>query len=709
VFPLLSFRTLVTIAAGWACLTVIGVASVESQVQALRQRAEVKAQESLTLAAAGVAQQVQRTMDAVATLHQLGSILLGSAADEAAGGGTQANIERHLRDLATEERFGVLQVALVRTDGVLHWSTLPDHVPVDLSDREHVQVHLRDGRQAAFVSAPLIGRASRRWSIQVTRPALDRHGRLAGVVVVSLDPYIVSQDLAALKVLPEGVATLVRPDGTVLARSDDGDQHLGSRVPEEAIRAFGATPGGVARFASSLSGGARYVAWQSLVPLPVIVVVSLPTGVVDAEVAAARRMLFLVFGSVALLVLALGCTALVLHDRQRARLAAERAAQERREMTELLDALPAAAYRSAVSASGEVSWVQFGRAVTRIVGALGDASCGDPLAALLSPEAAEARRQMLGRAARTGFASLEYQVQAAGGERLWLRDDCRRLRLLADGSSEVVGAISDMTEDRALKARAAASARLATLGEMATGMAHELNQPSTAIALAADIAALALDRGDAAGIGIARQRLERIATQATRIRAIIDHLQIFTRSDEGAPVPVRLDLVVAGALQIAEGTLHAAGVRVRCAVPPDLPAARGRVVPLEQVLVNLLINARDAMKETPPEEREIAIGAEADLAAGLVRLTVADSGHGIDADVADRAFEPFFTTKPVGKGTGLGLSIAYGTMRSFGGEITLQNRAGGKGAVATMTLALWHASHDSDAAVPAMDGKRAGR
>lgn len=97
---------------------------------------------------------------------------------------------------------------------------------------------------------------------------------------------------------------------------------------------------------------------------------------------------------------------------------------------------------------------------------------------------------------------------------------------LPDGQTEVVGMISDITAERLLKAQAVSSAKLATLGEMATGVAHELNQPCAAITLAADLAALELDRGGA-GLASARHRLDEIARQTIRMRGIIDHFRIF--------------------------------------------------------------------------------------------------------------------------------------------------------------------------------------
>jgi C4-dicarboxylate-specific signal transduction histidine kinase len=134
---------------------------------------------------------------------------------------------------------------------------------------------------------------------------------------------------------------------------------------------------------------------------------------------------------------------------------------------------------------------------------------------------------------------------------------------------------------------------------------------------------------------------------------------------------------VEGALALTSGMLHAAGMSVVLNVPAGLPPVRGSLTALEQVLVNVVSNARDAMAQTPPEARRLDIEAWPDVDAGQVVVSVSDRGHGLPPGAAERAFEPFFTTKPIGKGTGLGLAIAYRTIRSFDGDIMIANREGG--------------------------------
>nr|WP_249731978.1 ATP-binding protein [Roseococcus sp. SDR] len=222
---------------------------------------------------------------------------------------------------------------------------------------------------------------------------------------------------------------------------------------------------------------------------------------------------------------------------------------------------------------------------------------------------------------------------------------------------------------------------------MAAGVAHELNQPCAAITLAADLAALELGRGDAAHLASAGRRLDEIARQALRMRSVIDHFRLFARVDPGGETAVDWAEAVAGALSIAGGTMAASDVRIETDLPPGLPPVRGSLVGLEQVLVNLLINARDAMEEVPGEERLVRISAAVKPDGAAVVLRLRDHGMGLPRAALERSFEPFFTTKPVGKGTGLGLSIAHGTITGFGGTITLRNHPEG-GAVAEIHLPL---------------------
>jgi C4-dicarboxylate-specific signal transduction histidine kinase len=289
---------------------------------------------------------------------------------------------------------------------------------------------------------------------------------------------------------------------------------------------------------------------------------------------------------------------------------------------------------------------------------------------------------MIAQARQTGTAAFDWRMRRPDGGWQWMRSSLRFLETNPDGSGLVVGYILNVTAEREAAARAGVAGRLASLGEMATGLAHELKQPLAIASMAAQNASRSLGRGDAAGV---ERRLATISTQMERGGTIIDHLRRFaTGGDPGAPPgPVLLSAAVEGAMTLVGSTLTEAGIAVEVALDPPLLRVLGHLVPLEQVLLNLLTNARDAIAGLPPgAPRRIRL--EAAKRDGRVALTLADTGGGIPAALLDRVFEPFLTTKGPDRGTGLGLSICLGLVTAMGGRITAAN--GTAGAVFTLDL-----------------------
>jgi C4-dicarboxylate-specific signal transduction histidine kinase len=292
------------------------------------------------------------------------------------------------------------------------------------------------------------------------------------------------------------------------------------------------------------------------------------------------------------------------------------------------------------------------------------------------------RRAFYQTAVATGEATHEFSLRRPDGRTARLLMHVRLLERHADGSSDIVGYTRDVTAEREATARAMNASRLASLGEMATALAHELRQPLAVMSFAAENAVADLAAHDQEA---ARKRLERIVDQSLRAGAVIDHLQQFGRGDQpDAPLEaIDLQAAVTNALALVGGTLRHTDIEVVIAVEEPSPLVQAQLVSLEQVLVNLLLNARDALATRPPNhEKWIRLTATKD--ADTVRLEVADSGGGIAPEIIDRVFEPFVTTKPPGQGTGLGLSLSHGTMRSFGGSISVRN--GPAGAVFTLVF-----------------------
>lgn len=220
--------------------------------------------------------------------------------------------------------------------------------------------------------------------------------------------------------------------------------------------------------------------------------------------------------------------------------------------------------------------------------------------------------------------------------------------------------------------------KVALLGQLASGIAHELGTPLNIITGNTQVLLRHVPAGDAA-----RDTLENILRQAERISGMVRRLLDYSRPVEPRRVPVRLDRVAAQAVELTRGLTQ--GIEVRLDLDPDTPPVLGDARLLEHVFSNLIVNACQAM----PNGGRLAIGV-GESSAGVheprrVCAWVADSGPGIPADVLPRVFEPFFTTKAQGQGTGLGLPIVERIVRRHGGEVTASSRPGA-GAVFTLTL-----------------------
>ena len=204
--------------------------------------------------------------------------------------------------------------------------------------------------------------------------------------------------------------------------------------------------------------------------------------------------------------------------------------------------------------------------------------------------------------------------------------------------------------------------RLAVLGQITAGVAHEVNQPVAAIRSYADNAAILLGRGDTDAV---RQNLETIAGLTTRVGGITQELRAFSRKGTDEIGPTSLCEVIDGALMLLAGRCREQGVALTVTRPPTSLQALGKLIRLEQVLVNLLQNALEALAGQTQAEIRIAVHTTDDE----VRLTVKDNGPGIPAEIADALFTPFTTSKP--RGLGLGLVISNDIVAEFGGRLEL--------------------------------------
>jgi PAS domain S-box-containing protein len=231
--------------------------------------------------------------------------------------------------------------------------------------------------------------------------------------------------------------------------------------------------------------------------------------------------------------------------------------------------------------------------------------------------------------------------------------------------------------------------RVAILGELSGALAHELNQPLTAILSNAQAAQRLLARApiDLAELG---EILKDIVTDDIRAGEVIARLRALLRKEEANLQPLDLNEVTTEVLALARSELIERHVAVSTRLAPGLPRARGDRVQLQQVMLNLLLNACEAMSANEPAKRILTASTIRD-GEGLLLVAIADRGSGIPPDAADRLFEPFFTTKP--HGLGLGLSICRSIIAAHGGRLWADNNPDGG---ATFTFALPTQNGDPD-------------
>ncbi len=215
--------------------------------------------------------------------------------------------------------------------------------------------------------------------------------------------------------------------------------------------------------------------------------------------------------------------------------------------------------------------------------------------------------------------------------------------------------------------------KLATLGELTTGVAHELNNPLNNIGLfvgnAIDLIELGMTDAEPERI---MQELHNAMQQVRKATEIISHLRTFGRAASVSREPVVVTQVIQRAISLMQEQLRLRQIEVLLQFPSKDVVVIGNAIQLEQVFINLLTNARDVLVNTPHKQIKITCSPRG----RMVDISVTDSGPGIPEGLEQRIFDPFFTTKEVGAGTGLGLSITYGIIKEHQGTIMVENHPG---------------------------------
>jgi PAS domain S-box-containing protein len=283
----------------------------------------------------------------------------------------------------------------------------------------------------------------------------------------------------------------------------------------------------------------------------------------------------------------------------------------------------------------------------------------------------------------------EYEARGLtkDGKTIWIVR--RNTRIDYGGKPAILGNIVDITESRAKEAQLIQASKMSTLGEMATGVAHELNQPLSSIQLGADFFRNMATEGRQIPPEELAYVSEQMTQQVARAVKIIDHMRQFGRKAEIQRERIDINQPLRAVFALLGEQLRVRGIKVKLNLEDDLPPVLADSNRLEQVFIDLVVNARDAMGDE--RERLDVKTTENTLTVttfqehGKIAVTIADTGPGVPDGLKEKIFEPFFTSKEVGKGTGLGLSISYGIINDYDGTIEVASEVE-KGATFKITL-----------------------
>ena len=612
------------------------------------------------------------------------------------------DVEATLDDLARRNRFDIVSAISIDPDWVSRWSTSHYGKPMDMRGKPHVMAlnpnSLTPTYRQIYVSDLYIGQYSHRQVVTFSRRVRHADGSDAGIVSVSIDPTELTKHLAQL--LPangEGVG-IWREGGSLILQSQWPfalEQQPGKPLAAllEAMTgrdsvSLQVTTGQVTT--DDPEGRHVLMAARRLADCDLVVAAYVEAPVVAGWIDERAWLVWLADGATAALIVGVMVVGWLTQARRRtlqqldaANHSAEHAIQVQRQINDVIDSVPGAIYRARYLYSGQVTFQMISHGFERLSGWSGASLLLRPggLFELCVPPKSEEEIRALARTLQEErFLVRDRQLQRSDGSVRWVRISDNVVGSDREGV-DVVGLITDVDVERAAIIGARTAARLAVLGEMATGLAHEMSQPLTAMSIMAEnaIAAIRNDR-----LGAAVQKMERIPAMVERTKVIIDHLRLFGRRQDQHPVPAAAADAIEGALVLAETEIRKAGIKVELNMPSGLPAVLAGQVLLEQVLLNLIFNARDAMAQTDMTSRVLTIAAE--RRDETVAISVSDTGDGIPDHVLPQLFEPFFTTKPPGLGTGLGLSICHGIITSFGGTICAGNHGHGARFVITLPV-----------------------
>lgn len=548
---------------------------------------------------------------------------------------------------------------------------------IDIGQRETFLAQIGPNNPAVSISRARPAPNGGRWTFYMSRRIESKADQLLGVGVVGIESDYISNLFRLISLSEDSSVSLFRIDGALLATTLTMPDLLGRTYADALpIRAIRDGLSGTAQLTHepkwwrpSDSEG-RIVSSRRVEGFPVLVSVAIGERTFLGQW---RERLYFILALVLLL-----SAVVVLVTAQILRLsarddAAARLASERRLLAALIDT--PAALCAVLDQQGRVIYCndRFRQVVAH----------GDEPADILRDDAVHGAVPILAFAAGSDARGIEVDLQVVrpGEAAHYLHFSLSHRSLPEIGDCTIL-----MGHDETLRHQArqaiAQTAKLVTLGEMTTGMAHELSQPLNVIKMAAQNALSEVTPAERREPGLrplmndaefrpfVAGKLARIMAQVDRAASIIARMRVFGRTPEGEPAVFDVREACRGALILVGQRLRNAGVIVREELGAEPLRVRSHQNLLEQALVNLLVNARDALQQSLRADKTIVLTASRG-GDGHVLVTVADNGPGVPAEIRERIFEPFFTSKPTGQGTGLGLALSFGIVREAGGTLSL--------------------------------------
>ena len=553
-------------------------------------------------------------------------------------------------------------------------------VEMNVADREAFKLAMAEPSVQTAVSATTLALFTKSWRFYVSRKLTSGTGQTLGVVGVGLDADYFGNFFRSVSLGPDTWVSLFRADGTLLATSQPNHDALGKRYDtSRPFRMIKEGQSGKAvlsqgdSFYPVQSGSARIVAATQVDGFPAYVAVAVGES---AFLAPWRNRNLLIVGIAALLTLLTvlaGLSLLRLVDRAAA---ARRADSERQVLAAIVDtpsALTAIVDRSGKIVHGNA---QFREMLGR------DGQAAD---ALLDPGVKGiASLLTFATSSEPPTAEVDVEVERADGQTRRLHFSLSRQTLPDTGACIVMVGHDETVRHRAQQA-IAVSARLVTLGEITSSIAHEVSQPLNVIRMAAQNALAEAEpepgltpddtvvmelMSDADFRTFAIAKFGRVISQVDRAASIVSRMRVFSRKPGDGPQSFDVRPACRNAVALLAHSFRSSSIAINEKFPDEALIAQGTQTLVEQAVVYLLRNARDALIQLDRTDKMIDISARRGPG-GRIIVRVADNGPGVPPAIRERIFEPFFTTKPNDKHAGLGLAVAFGSVRDCGGELTL--------------------------------------